>query len=1172
MHLVKVKLAGFKSFVDPTTFHFPSKLIGIVGPNGCGKSNIIDAVRWVMGESSAKQLRGDSMADVIFNGSGGRKPVGQATIELIFDNSDGRLGGAYGRFGEIAVKRVLGRDGQSTYYLNGTRCRRRDITDVFLGTGLGPRSYAIIEQGMISRIVDAGPSQLRAFLEEAAGISKYKERRHETELRLRHTAENLSRINDLCDEIGKQLDRLQRQARNAERFKRLKQEERQVKAELLAMRWRREAERAEAAEREIAGGEVELEERSARQRAIERQLIELREASNAAGDRLNEIQQRFYASGAEVTRIEQAIRHQRELRVKRQDESQRLSSSLEEIGAHIQDDQAHVEENEQRLAACEPQIEAARNDERALVERVESAQGELKGWRDELDALTTALAEKQRDAGVERTRIEHGENQTLRLNERLQRVEQESSTMESAESDAGLRNLEARAVTLSDDLEKLDRAVAESRNSLSAARASEQELGDGLHARRDVVRGEQARLASLETLQKAALDPSDEQVAAWLQQHELADAKRIGNALEVEEGWEEAVESVLEVWLDAVCVTSCEPLLREAARLERGSVSAYEIDSKLPPAAAAPQASMVQLAEKIRGRDKFPSLLSGVYAANDLEEALELRSTLTARELVVTRDGTRVGPDWFQVSRGDQVSTGLIKRNREIAELTQRLAAERELLASAESEHAHVRASLTALEKAQDNLQRLRSEKQREVAEIQSQLGAERSRREARRARAESLVRESSELRHQIAKEETDLGAARSRLQQCLDQIQTQQARRAALEQRRPALQSTADELRVRAQEAAQRAHGLSIRAESWRSSLTSLRRGLERQHNQRVELETRLHELEQENEARSSEVDELETARAALLEQRAEIEKRLDDARKATESVDLQIRGAERARHEAEQAVQETRQQQEQRRLRGGEARVRCQGFLDQIKELDQSVEQVLEALPNDAEETHWQERLDTLAQKVQRLGAINLAAIEEFSQESERKSYLEAQQADLRKAVATLEAAIQRIDRETRSRFENTYNAVNRRLGELFTRLFAGGHAFLELTTDDPLEAGVAIMARPPGKRISNIHLLSGGEKALTAIALVFTLFQLNPAPFCMLDEVDAPLDEANVERYSLLVREMSDTVQFVVITHNKGTMESLDQLVGVTMQEPGVSRLVSVDVEEAARLAAV
>jgi chromosome segregation protein len=431
---------------------------------------------------------------------------------------------------------------------------------------------------------------------------------------------------------------------------------------------------------------------------------------------------------------------------------------------------------------------------------------------------------------------------------------------------------------------------------------------------------------------------------------------------------------------------------------------------------------------------------------------------------------------------------------------------------------------------------------------------------------------EREEIQRQISAEESESSAARGRLEGLLDGLEGMELRRVELEKQRPGLQKTADELRAQAQDAAQRAHGLTIQADSLRTSLVSLRRGLERQQAQREQLEKRVRELEAESESQGDQLGEFEVQRETLLEQRGEVEKRLDAARKETESVDSRIRSTEQARHAAEQAAQETRQQQEQRRLSASEARVRSQGLQDQLEELKQTIGEALEALPEDANESNWQIRLETLGQKVQRLGAINLAAIEEYSQESERKEYLETQQADLRKAVATLEAAIQKIDRETRTRFENTYNAVNAKLGQLFTRLFGGGHAFLELTADDPLEAGVAIMARPPGKRISNIHLLSGGEKALTAIALVFTLFQLNPAPFCMLDEVDAPLDEANVERYSLLVRDMSDTVQFIVITHNKGTMETLDQLVGVTMQEPGVSRLVYVDVEEAARLAAI
>jgi chromosome segregation protein len=1170
MRLTKIKLAGFKSFVDPTTIYIPSKLVGVVGPNGCGKSNIIDAVRWVMGESSAKHLRGDSMADVIFNGSSARKPVGHASIELAFDNSEGKLVGEYAGYNEIAIRRQVSRDGTSTYFLNGTRCRRRDITGIFLGTGLGPRSYSIIEQGMISRLIEAKPEDLRVFLEEAAGISKYKERRRETENRIRHTRENLDRLNDLLEEIDKQLEKLKRQSRAAERFKELKAEERQVKAELLALRY--SALHGDCGDREKQLRELEtaMEAELAAQRAVEAELEKLREDLVVANESFNTVQGDYYRLGADVARIEQAIQHSRESRQQQQQELQRAEQTLGEIGEHIERDSRRLEQMVQDIGAIEPELLTTGEQAEESANALQAAEQAMQDWREEWEDFNRRSAERSQSVQVERTRLDHLQRQMQQLDDRLLRMGQEQ------------QNLDSNAP--SDEVDRLIRTASEEeelaaakQSLLMAAGQRINEIRSGIDLREQETVALQSthhdlrgQLASLETLQQAALGQRSSAVSGWLDAQGLADAPRLAQEIEVESGWEHAVETALGQYLEAVCVDGFENAEQMLGGFEQGAVALFNRGADVSAAPA--NGALTPLTDKIRSALPMRALLDGIYTADSLPEALTMVASLSAGESVVTRDGIWLGQGWLRVARDTDEKAGVLQREREIGQLQEEIAGQAEQLESLRRDTATARDELVAAEQERDQLQTGYNEVHRRAGELQAELSACRSRLEQHRNRSEDVSRETEELRVQKTREEEEYSTARSRLDEALAGIETLTAEREERTRRQQALTSELDAARERSRSAQQAMHELALRAESLRTARDATDESLERMREQCRQLASRRDELSGILSHGDTPIVELESQLGQLLTQRAEVESRLGAARKHVEDIEHTVREQDQDRIRRERAVTGQRQQVEHDRMAWQEVKVRSDTLLEQINESGFDYEKLLEELEEGATAEAWAEQAETLEKRIQRLGPINLAAIDEFEEESERKVYLDAQHADLTEALDTLETAIAKIDRETRERFRETFDVVNKGFQERFPRLFGGGQAYLELTGEDLLDTGVTVMARPPGKRNSTIHLLSGGEKALTAIAMVFSIFELNPSPFCMLDEVDAPLDDANVGRYCDMVREMSGRVQFIFITHNKVTMEMANQLTGVTMNEPGVSRLVAVDVDAAVEMAAM
>ena len=1159
MRLKCIRLAGFKSFVDPTTVNFPSNMAAVVGPNGCGKSNIIDAVRWVMGESSAKNLRGESMTDVIFNGSTSRKPVSQASIELVFDNSDNTLVGEYAAYAEISIRRKVTRDAQNTYYLNGTKCRRRDITDIFLGTGLGPRSYSIIEQGMISKLIEAKPEDLRNFIEEAAGISKYKERRRDTENRIRRTHENLARLTDLRDELGRQLERLQRQAQAAEKYQEYKAEERQLKAQLSALRWQALNEQVAQRESVIGNQEVGFEALVADQRSADAAIERLRDGHHDLSERFNLVQGRFYSVGGDIARVEQSIQHGQQRLRQLQDDLREAERARQETESHLGHDRTLLATLGEELEMLEPEQDitlAAAEESAAALEEAETA---MHGWQEQWDAFNLTSAEPRRQAEVQQSRIQQLETSLERLAERRRRLGEERQLLAADPEDAAIlelsEDLAARDMALEElnaEEEQLIERLEQLRVDLQQATQSQQQAQGDLQRLN-------GRIASLEALQQAALDPGTG-TAEWLRDHQLSERPRLAEGLRVEAGWELAVETVLGADLNAVLVDGFTGL--DLAGFSQG-------DLRLVSAGADVTRIPGSLLDKVETQVDLTHWLGQVKPVETLDDALSLRGQLSAGQSLISRDGYWVGRDFLRVRRASEAESGVLARGQEL----QRLEAEREereaTLAALDEQLLSQREQQRTQEDHREQLRRRLQDEARQQSELKAQLSAAKAKVEQLTLRRTRLDEELTELAEQRAMEQETLGESRLQLQDALDSMALDTEQRELLLARRDSLRERLDRVRQEALQHKDHANQLAVRLGSLRAQHDSTRQALERLEMQSERLTEKREQLSLNLEEGAAPLEELRMKLEELLERRMVVDEEMRTAKNALEDADRELRDAEKRRTQAEQQSQLLRGQLEQQRLEWQTLTVRRKALQEQLHEDGYDLDGVLATLTVEANEKDAEDELERIAARIQRLGAINLAAIDEYQQQSERKRYLDAQDADLVEALDTLESVIRKIDKETRNRFKETFDQINSGIQALFPKVFGGGSAYLELTGEDLLDTGVTIMARPPGKKNSTIHLLSGGEKALTALALVFAIFKLNPAPFCMLDEVDAPLDDANVGRYARLVKEMSQTVQFIYITHNKIAMEMADQLMGVTMHEPGCSRLVAVDVEEAMAL---
>lgn len=1167
MRLNSIKLSGFKSFVDPTTVPLPSQLVAVVGPNGCGKSNIIDAVRWVMGESSAKQLRGDSMADVIFNGSTTRKPLGQASIELHFDNSDGKLGGAYAHYNEIVIRREVTRAGQSSYYLNGAHCRRKDITDIFLGTGLGPRSYAIIEQGTISRLIEAKPDELRIYLEEAAGISKYKERRRETELRMQHTRENLSRLEDIRGELTKQLEHLQKQANTAERYQALKDQEQLLKAQLLVLRWIAAGNQVEIQEQLISQNELRLEEINAQLAQLTAQREELHIAHDETYQQVEEVQQRYYQLNTELARLEQTLQFQRERLQQLKTEHTQAESAFREAEEQLKLEHDNAENLAQQLFELEPLVKTTTSAAETAREKLTQAEHDMQMWQTHWDEFNQQASASAQRAQVEQTHIQHLEHRLQTTQQRITRIQEEQQQY-SDEIPEALLQLQETELDLTTQIQQQQDLLAHTQNKIQIQREEIKQNNEKLDFMRSELQTLRGRHASLTALQEAALGKTSSTVVAWLENQSLDKKPRLAESIHVDGGWERAIETVLGDHLEAVCVDGLSQITLALHELTHGTLTVVDAQAQL--IINQNNVNATPLMTKIKSDINIDGLLAGIYAANNIDEAIALLPQLQNYESVITHEGIWIGHGWLRVARDADEKGGVIQRERELTALQNTIS---DLAQNTDNVNALIQDGqnqLHALEDERDNLQRGNNQLTAKQADVRAQARIQQAQLQQQQQRATHLEKELSELREQFQVDQDELGVVRVAWQEVLLLMEKDAEKREELVISRDIYRNTLDAARQEGRTQQESSHQLNMQWQVLQTQRTAAEQLQIRLQQQLSQTQERLNYLQEQIQTAEAPQDELDIQLNELLDNRQSVEQELKIVRQKFEEVEQQSRDSDKHKQHFEQQAMIIRNELEQYRLARQSLDVRRTTLQEQLTEAGFQAAEVQQNLPQGANDQEWEDQLNKTQQRIERLGPINLAAISEYATQAERKTYLDSQHEDLVTALTTLETAIRKIDQETRDRFKEVYQEVNERFQTLFPRVFGGGQAYLELLGEDLLDTGVAVIARPPGKRNSTIHLLSGGEKALTAIALVFAIFQLNPAPFCMLDEVDAPLDDANIGRFCEIVKEMSQTIQFVFISHNKLAMEMADHLTGVTMHEPGVSRLVAVDMKQALEMA--
>jgi chromosome segregation protein len=1020
---------------------------------------------------------------------------------------------------------------------------------------------------MISRLIEAKPEDLRAFLEEAAGISKYKERRRETENRIAHTRENLERLNDLREEVEKQIRHLQRQAATARRYQVLKEEERKLGAEVLALKLR-DLE-AEAANREQATREREvgMQAAIADLRAIEAAIEKSRSHQAEQNDRLNAVQASYYQLGADATRLEQSIQHARELRQRQRTDLEQTESGSTELAGQLQRDEAQAHELLSALRDLEPRHALAHERERASAQQLQSLEATMQAWQSRWEEHTREAGTAEQGAQVERARIEEIENRLRHLRGQLDRVQAERGPLEKSETAVQLELLSDRELVARQAGEMARQELETALQGMQAARELETQVVARLDEARSHSQALHGRLVSLEALQQAALGQAQGRVMEWLGSHSLADRPRLAQKIRVQKGWERAVETVLGGYLEAVCVDGFDAVTAVLDQLESGQVTFL-----LGQSGARGELPAQSLLAKVEGPAALQTLLGHVYAVDNLAAALVRRAFLHPGESIITRDGIWIGEHWLRVSRDRDTHAGVLEREEEMEGLRTEVAQAEQAVRTLEGSLAQARARATDLEARRENLQADVNRRHAEQSGLSAQLDASRERVSETAARLEGLLKERTTLELQVREAEAGMQAARTRLGQAEAALRVLDERRPDLAAERERLRTDLEQARGQAEQERAHAREVEIQLESRRAAQSATLSALERMRTQLAQLKARREELDAQIRGAVTPLADMERSLEQALSRKLTVEGELRTARESLEAAESGLRGLEEQRVGCETRVDEVRGTMEQARLAAQEIRVRRESLAEQFAATHFDLETVLGALTAEATIAAWEQNLAETTDRIVRLGSVNLAAIDEFKEQSERKEYLDRQFTDLTEALATLENAIRRIDKETRQRFQDTFDRVNAGLKEKFPRLFGGGHAYLEMTGEDVLSAGVAVMARPPGKRNSTIHLLSGGEKALTAVALVFSIFDLNPAPFCLLDEVDAPLDDHNVGRFCDIVREMSQRVQFLFITHNKTTMELASQLIGVTMSEPGVSRLVAVDVDEAMRMAAM
>ncbi len=1168
MRLNSIKLSGFKSFAEPTNFQLPGQLVGVVGPNGCGKSNIMDAVRWVLGESKASELRGESMQDVIFNGSGNRKPASRSSVELVFDNSDARAGGQWNQFTEIAVKRVLTRDGTSSYYINNQPVRRRDVQDVFLGTGLGPRAYAIIGQGTISRIIESKPEELRLFLEEAAGVSKYKERRRETENRLKDTRENLTRVEDILRELSANLDKLEKQAEVAQQYRGLQQSGELKLHQLWFLKHRDAASEEERVKKAHLEATNSLEARLAELRHGEAELETIRQAHYAASDELHGAQGLLAEAALEVSRLEERIRYVVEGRARVEQRLAELKAGSEQWGERRQQAEDELGQIAEQIASAEEQGEvlAAQAEEQAgNLPNIEDAVRAAQGRSNEQRNVVAQVQQQIQLLAAESRNIDEQRRQFNARRERLAAEKQQLAapdTQRLAELKTSFAGAEEMQAVADARLHELNEQVP----ALDEERRLKQEQVNGEAARQADL---SARLDALRALQEKV--QTEGKLKPWLARHGLDGLQGLWTKVHIEPGWETALESALRERLNALEVGRVETVRAFADDAPPAKLAFYT-----PPSAAIANThqTLPRLSDLLRLGDAglkalLNDWLEGVYTAANIDEALAARGKLTHGEIIMTREGHQISQFAVAFYAPDSEQAGMLARAQEIENLERQLRAQSLIAEEARSALVRAEAAYTEASQRLTSARREAGEAQTRAHQLQVELLRLSQLAEQTSTRRAQLDEELAELDAQLEDLNERRATGEAKFEELDMQLATTQERHAELDEGVISAERKLAEAREQLRALERQSQEAQFHARSLAARRGELQRGIETALQQVAANEASAQQLQEELDKLTDAAAQagLQTALALKLEREAA----LGAKRSEYDDLTLRMRRAEEQRLQHEQSLEPLRERITKLQLEEQAAQLGGAQYLEQL-----SAAQVdFEALARNIEENGvklygLQGEIDRINREINALGAVNLAALDELTAARERKTFLDAQNADLTDAITTLEDAIHKIDLETRDLLGSTFNQVNEHFGRMFPSLFGGGQARLVMTGDEILDAGVQVMAQPPGKKNSTIHLLSGGEKALTAIALVFAIFQLNPAPFCLLDEVDAPLDDANTERYAKLVKEMAKGTQFLFISHNKIAMEMAEQLIGVTMQEQGVSRIVAVDMEAAVGMA--
>ena len=1168
MHLLSIKIAGFKSFADPVTIHVPKTLSGVVGPNGSGKSNIIDAMRWVIGESSAKSLRGDTLDDVIFNGSAQRKPASQASVELLFDNALSRCAGQWAKYAEISVRRTIARDGLSEYSINGTRCRRRDVKELFTGTGFGARSYSIIEQGMVSRIVEGKPEDLSAFIEEASGVSRFREKRHETHLKMNRVEQNLERLEDMRHEIGKRLRQLKYQADQARRYTRQKAKLNDLRIQLLAFEWGELNRQVDAKRASKTDLELGLEQRTARLRALEADLEQVRQ------DRLG-LETKLTDAQMEQFRIE----------------------------AEIADHDRRIKESAEQWEATKAQVGTRQTQVRETEQLISDQKEKARFARLEFDRVGQLLAESTQMLQVRQTQLKKGEESQVAFQQKIDQLDQlvidavRRQESASAALEQNNRNFEIAAKDLEDVKGEITRLLTEveyedSRSSnqeiveansicdrlrseidgleftLTDQRTLADKLAIELDALRESAQETHVHLGTLERVISAAATEVDEEFSNWLVENDLQSAHELYRNVAVSDGWERAVDRVLGEKLSALCVDDIEPIARKINEQKFPSRRYFVSGGSANGTKGHPRS----LSRFVKSSNHIAeSMLAGVYTADSLDVALGMQKELGTNECVVTEHGALVGANWYSPALSDEESTGILETANHARELRKKVAEFNALKEETTRQINEIRESVADIETRLGEKRKLLAEKTEHLEQLRTKISEDESRRLRCAAKLNEMQLQAQQLSEKISALETEQTETRKALeaenealtnieQQRLEQLTRSRAQTAEL---RDLQEQVSDEVR-----------------NCHRFELETQKLDAERQIavSSLADLEQRLSEFQSEIETLNAQLassgdptGSLKRALAEFVRQKQTAETGLVAVRNEIEESEIQRRQMDEERLQRQLAVDEINLKLQEQNVELGRLCGQSDEIRLKISELDANAEEVLASLDDQFDHEDAVKKFERLERRIDSTGSVNLVAVEQFEQESERKEYMDHQYDDLTRAMETLKQTIKKIDKESRERFIETFSIVNSEYQRLLPKLFGGGSGHLELIGEYPENSGMRIYARPKGKRILNIQALSGGEKALTAIALILSFFQLNPSPVCLLDEVDAPLDDDNIYRLCESLQSLSNTTQLIVITHNKITMEFVDTLIGITMPEPNVSKILSVDLMEAQEFAA-